>query len=69
MPDRFEIDHNLIKWSGFFKSDDDAQKHLDSKVAIYAKANLVLSAKKKYSEKKIHDSLMYYFTIVLAPKT
>jgi len=68
MPERFEVDHNKIKWSGFFKSDDAAQHHLEGKVAIYAKKHNILTAQKKFAEKNCNNSLLYYFTVVLAPK-
>jgi hypothetical protein len=69
MSNKFGIDHNMIKWSGFFKDIDDAQKHLDEKVAIYNKTRLIVSAKKElFENSKTHEKLLFRFTIATAPK-
>jgi hypothetical protein len=70
MSNKFDIDHNMIKWSGFFKDVDEAQRHLEEKVAIYNKTNLIVTAKKDLLENsKTHDRFLFRFTIALAPKS
>jgi hypothetical protein len=38
---------NTEKWSGYFKTEDDAQKHLDKQLVSLSKTKLILSAKKE----------------------
>jgi len=69
MSNKFGIDHNMIKWSGFFKDVDDAQKHLEEKVAIYNKTKLIVSAKKELLENsKTQERFLFRFTITTTPK-
>jgi len=69
MSNKFGIDHNMIKWSGFFKDVDDAQKHLEEKVAIYNKTRLIVTAKKELLENsKAQERFLFRFTIATAPK-
>jgi hypothetical protein len=59
----------MIKWSGFFKDVDDAQKHLEEKVAIYNKTRLIVTAKKELLENsKAQERFLFRFTIATAPK-
>jgi hypothetical protein len=60
----------MIKWSGFFKDVDDAQKHLEEKVSIYNKTRLIVSAKKELLENsKARERFLFRFTIATAPKS
>lgn len=59
---------NIIKWSGFFASDDAAQEHLEQKILILSKAKLIVSSKKEFQLKRSHDLLLYKFTVITADK-
>lgn len=60
-----EINKNLFNWTGFHKTEEEAEKSLKEKTKIIAdKQNkLILSAKKELMSKKCHDMLMYKFTV------
>ena len=63
-----ETHENIIKWSGFFSSDDVAQEHLEQKTLILYKNKLIVSAKKEFQLKKSKNLLLYKFTVVTADK-
>ena len=59
---------NIIKWSGFFANEDAAQEHLEQKLLLISRANLIVSSNKEYQLKRSHDLLLYKFTVVTADK-
>ena len=60
-----KINKNLFNWTGFHKTEQEAEKSLKEKTKkIAEKENkLILSAKKELMSKKCHDMLMYKFTV------
>jgi hypothetical protein len=80
----YSINDNVVNWSGFYKSEELAQKSLDEKLALLSKKKRILSAKKvlqirKASNELLHKlnetrksvtegMLLYKFTVVLASK-
>jgi hypothetical protein len=83
MDDGYSVHNNTIKWSGFFKTEDEAQKDLEKKAAKVSLRKRIVSSKKELQEKRgantllynlndLHhrvakDMLLYKFTIVTAP--
>jgi hypothetical protein len=63
-----KYDENIIKWSGFFKTESDAENNLQENVRIYAQKKLILTAKKELTIGKSHDMLLFKFTIITASK-
>jgi len=63
-----EDSSNIIKWSGFFPSEDVAQEHLEQKILLISRAKLIVSSKKEFQLKRTHDLLLYKFTVVTAEK-
>jgi hypothetical protein len=59
--------HNNIKWSGFYLTEEAAQKALDAVVKSEGKNCLIVSAKKELLQKKKNAYLLYKFTIIKAP--
>ena len=59
---------NLFNWSGFFKTEEEAEKDLQQKVKLIVKKynKIIVSAKKELQVKgkKCHDLLLYKFTII-----
>lgn len=84
MDNGYSVNDNTIKWSGFFKTEDDAQKDLEAKIAKVGLRKRIVSGKKELQEKRgtnnllyklndLHhsaakDMLLYKFTIVTASK-
>jgi hypothetical protein len=80
----YSVNANIVNWSGFYKSEELAQKSLDDKLILLSKKKRVVSAKKvlqirKSSNELLHKlnenrksvtegMLLYKFTVVLAPK-
>jgi len=83
MDDGYSVHNNTIKWSGFFKTEDEAQKDLEKKVSKVSLRKRIVSCKKELQVKKgsnillynlndlnqraVKDMLLYKFTIVTAP--
>ena len=63
-------DSNIIKWSGYYNNEEDAQKLLEDKCKTIAECEkkLVVSAKKELVNRKCHGLFLYKFTVVLANK-
>jgi hypothetical protein len=59
--------HNNMKWSGFFLSEDAAQKALDAVLVTESKNFRIVSAKKELLRKKKDAYYLYKFTIIKAP--
>jgi hypothetical protein len=80
----YSVNANIVNWSGFYKSEELAQKSLDEKLILLSKKKRIVSAKKvlqirKASNELIHKlnenrksvtegMLLYKFTVVLAQK-
>ena len=59
---------NIIKLSGFYLSEEAAQKALDSILSNESKNSHIINAKKELLQKKKNAYFLYKFTIVTAPK-
>jgi len=59
---------NVIKWSGFYKNDDEAQEVLNQKAFIISQKKLIVSSKKELTQKKAQNLLLYKFTIITTEK-
>jgi hypothetical protein len=61
-------DPNKFNWSGFFKSDDEAEKDFRKKIQniVSHEKKVIISAKKELQVKgkKCHDLLLYKFTVI-----
>lgn len=82
--DPYVIDKNTIKWSGFYKTQEEAQKCLEERVAFISLKKNIVSAKKELQERKpqnelLHklnslsprvtsDMLLYKFTVITVNK-
>jgi len=80
----YSVNDNIVNWSGFYKSEELAQKSLEERLDVLSKKKRIISAKKvlqvrKPSNELIHKLnenrksvtqglLLYKFTVVLAPK-
>jgi len=80
----YSVNDNIVKWSGFFKSEELAQKSLDERLSVLSLKKKIISAKKelqirKPSNELIHKlnenrksvtegMLLYKFTVVIASK-
>lgn len=53
------VDHNRECWSGFFKTEELAQKELETITAKLAKKKNILSAKKELQEKRPSNELIF----------
>ena len=84
MDNGYSVNNNTIKWSGFFKTEEEAQKDLETKVAKVSLKKRIVSCKKELQVKKgtnnlvyklndlnrrsAKDMLLYKFTIITASK-
>lgn len=53
--DAYSVCNNVIKWSGFYDSEEEAQEHLDKKLSLFALKKKIISAKKELQIKKGND--------------
>jgi hypothetical protein len=53
------VDHNKECWSGFFKTEELAQKELEKATAKLAEKKNIVSAKKELQEKKFSNELIF----------
>jgi hypothetical protein len=63
-----KVDKHNEKWCGYFKNEDEAQKHLDEQLNHLSEDNLIISAKKEFGNAKVHGLLLYKFTVITADK-
>ena len=65
-----KIDRNIIKWSGYFATSEQAQKHLEEKTKAFAikEDKLVLSAKRDYVNRHFKGYMLFRFTVILTAK-
>ena len=59
MSDAYTVDNNIIKWSGFYNSEEEAQKDLDEKLKKFSLRKNIVSAKKELLTKKRENELIY----------
>jgi len=52
-------DHNKECWSGFFKSDEDAQKELERILSRLTEKKIIISAKKELQVRKPSNELVH----------
>ena len=62
------IDRNIIKWSGYFATTEQAQEHLEEKAKRFAvvENKLIISAKKDFVNRHFKGYFLYKFTITVA---
>jgi hypothetical protein len=60
-----KINKNLFNWTGFHKTEEEAEKSLKEKTKKISEMEnkLILSSKKELLPKKCHDMLIYKFTV------
>ena len=64
-----KIDKHNEKWCGYFKNEDEAQKHLENELKNLCEDNLlIISAQKEFGNAKVHGLLLYKFTVITADK-
>jgi hypothetical protein len=71
LPPKIELkDSNIIKWSGYHNTTEDAQQSLEEKSKTIAEHEnkLIISAKKELVNRKCHGLFLYKFTVVTANK-
>jgi len=70
LPKAPAYDSNIIKWSGYFKTEEDADKSLGEKCNTIAEHEnkLIVSARKELVNRKCHGLFLYKFTVVIANK-
>jgi hypothetical protein len=59
-----KYDEKIIKWSGFFKTPEEADSSLEQKRLLISQNKLIVSAKKEATTGKIHGLLLFKFTII-----
>ena len=59
MNEPYTVDNNTVKWSGFYKTEELAQKCLEEKVAIFAAKKRIVSAKKELQIRRPNNELAY----------
>jgi len=59
MEDAYSVDNNVIKWSGFYNSEEEAQKDLEQKLEKFVLRKKIVSAKKELQIKKKENDLIY----------
>jgi hypothetical protein len=64
------IDKNIIKWSGYFATTEQAQDHLEEKTKRFAIAEnkLIVIAKKDFINRHFKGYFLYKFTVIVASK-
>ena len=64
-----KFDSNIIKWSGYYKTPEDADAVLEQKkILISSKNKLIVTAKKESVNAHTHGLDLYKFTIITADK-
>jgi hypothetical protein len=61
--------NSVEKWSGFYKTSDEAQASLEKQVKTMALKKLIISAKKELILQNKNPMLLYKFTVVTAIKS
>lgn len=59
MEDAYSVDNNVIKWSGFYNSEEEAQRDLEQKLEKFALRKKIVSAKKELQIKRRDNDLIY----------
>lgn len=59
MEDAYSVDNNVIKWSGFYNSEEEAQRDLEQKLEKFALRKKIVSAKKELQIKRRENDLIY----------
>lgn len=63
-----KYDSNIIKWSGFYKTPDDAESVLQQKTVLLSRNKLIVSSKKEETTVNLHGLVLYKFTIITSEK-
>lgn len=61
-----KYDSNVIKWSGFFSTPEEADSALEQKRLLISQKKLIVSAKKELTTGKSHGLFLFKFTIITA---
>ena len=59
MEDAYSVDNNVIKWSGIYNCEEEAQKDLEQKLKKFALKKKIISAKKELQIKRRDNDLIY----------
>lgn len=62
------FNNSIEKWSGFYKTEKEAEESLQKQVGIMSLKKLIVSAKKELIVQKKNTMLLYKFTVVTAAK-
>jgi len=65
-----KFDGNIIKWSGYFATTDQAEEHLKEqtkKIAV-TENKLVISSKKDFVNRHFKGYFLYRFTVIVTSK-
>jgi hypothetical protein len=62
------FNNNIEKWSGFYKTEKEAEESLQKQVSIMSLKKLSVSAKKELIFQKKNPMLLYKFTVVTSVK-
>jgi len=65
-----KIDRNIIKWSGYYTTSEEAQKYLEEQTKQFAvtENKLVVSSKKELVNRHFKGYFLYQFCVVLTEK-
>ena len=63
-----KVDKHRENWCGYFKNEEEAQKHFDHELQHLSINNLIVSAKKEYTGTKSLGLLLFKFMVVTADK-
>jgi len=65
-----KIDRNIIKWSGYYETSEQAQEYLESQTKQFAltENKLVVSSKKELVNRHFKGFFLYRFCVILAEK-
>jgi hypothetical protein len=55
----YSVNDNIVNWSGFYKTEELAQKSLEERVAVLSKKKKILSAKKELQVRKPSNELLH----------
>jgi hypothetical protein len=63
-----KVDKHNEKWCGYFKNENEAQKHLQQQLSHLGENNLILSAKMEFGDAKVNGLFLYKFNVITADK-
>jgi len=64
-----KFDSNIIKWSGYYKTPEEADAVLEQKkILLASRDKLIVTSKKELGNANVHGLDLYKFTIITAEK-